>query len=203
MILTIEPDIEVPAIDSRGEPMGAGRSPGIHVSQAIKRLRKAWGMKVDGIEGEQPFLRMFFGFVLEKALEMAFKWFYQTVRPVMSGVEYSMDGVFLTPDGFNTDEQVVEEYKLTWTSMAQFEADPQNPNKSHPDWLVQIMSYCRVFGVTKARLVVAWLNGDYSWKVGRGAQVKAYVLTFTDEEIENAWKLVLKEVEDMKREGVA
>ncbi len=219
-------------VDGEGREMGEGRSPGLHWSTVVNRLIEIEkGKPQTGIPGEQEFVRMALGFVLEGFIEDSFKrWMAASAgneRQVVTQTELGMDGVLMTLDGidYSSDPPVVEEYKATWKSMNKLGSrgwSPEAWNQLHPTfndndlmliadglyaefwgWLVRIMGYCRAVGTTQARLIVLFVNGDYSYKPGHGPQMRRFDLTFTPEEIEDNWVMGRRMAAILEKEGVS
>ncbi len=102
--------------------------------------------------------------------------------------EVELDGIVMSPDGVDWANGRLEEYKCTWKSV-----------KTSPDgvwkWMVQTKGYCKVLGFTEVLFRVLYLMGDYK---GSGPQYKEFLITFTPEEINTNWEMV---VGHAKRKG--
>ena len=182
-------------LDGALEQMDAkGRRPsGLHVSGMVKSAFKAlFAQESKPIEGEQPFVRALAGFLWERALEHAFTEYMQVDRGIVNKQDFVQltlpDGRIVTgtPDGLKDD--VVEEYKATWRSMRKWS---EHPEEEFWMWVAQVKAYCHMTARTKARFFVFWVNGDYSYKSGRGPQVTTCEMEFTPEEIEDNWRILL------------
>ena len=92
-----------------------------------------------------------------------------------------LDGIYGTPDGFDTVDCCVEEFKATWRSSNR----PLDPDFWH--WLVQIKAYCKMLTVTWAKLRVFYVNGNYRES---GPQVKQFRLEWTQLEIDDNWRML-------------
>ena len=96
--------------------------------------------------------------------------------------EVELDGVIGSPDGFDPDTQVLDEYKCTWRSIKN--AKPENVWK----WMVQVKGYCKMLGVATVRFHILYLMGDYK---GSGPLYRSYLFSFTQREIDENWTMLL------------
>lgn len=180
-----------------------GRRPsGLHVSGLVRAAYKNLkGTEPKAIEGEQPWVRALAGFLWERALEYAFTEYMQKERGTadkQTSCQYMLgDGraVTGTPDGINGE--YIEEYKATWRSMRKWSEDPE---AEFWMWLAQVKAYCFMTGRTKARFFIFWVNGDYSYKTGRGPQVTTCEMEFTEEELLDNWRMLLAHANVAKEE---
>lgn len=181
------------------QPKGKGRSSGMHVSGLVKAAYIEQFKKTPGpIEGEQPFVRSTMGFIWERALEFAFKEYMQAERKfVIKGRTVELDGVIGSLDGINVKDGCVEEYKCTWRSMRKWSDDPE---AEFWMWLAQVKAYCHMTNHTRVRFFIFWVNGDYSYKTGRGPQVTTCEMEFTKEELEDNWRMLLAHMNIAKEE---
>lgn len=181
-----------------------GRRPsGLHVSGLVRAAYKNLkGTESKAIEGEQPFVRAAAGFMWERALEYAFTEYMQKDRRIevdkQGGVSKEIpDGRMVTgtPDGVNGE--YIEEYKCTWRSMRKWSEDPE---AEFWMWLAQVKAYCFMTGRCKARFFIFWVNGDYSYKTGRGPQVTTCEMEFTEDELVDNWQILLAHADQAKEE---
>src|SRR3989304_8061130 len=92
-----------------GEPWKGGW---LHAGTIIRAMKQAAGEKIDGIEGEQDGYRAQMGFLFERALEIAWKEFWGVERSwVKNQLKLKMDGILMTPDGFDEENTRLESYK--------------------------------------------------------------------------------------------
>jgi len=123
------------------------------------------------------------GFLFEEALSRAFR---ERLGKRIGEVE--LDGIVCSPDGFDFENWILEEYKCTWRS-----------SKMLPDqmwrWMVQIKGYCKVTETTRVLMRVLYLNGNYR---GSGPEYKHFNLDFTQDEIDVNWSML---VSHAKRKG--
>ena len=96
-------------------------------------------------------------------------------------VSVECDGIVGSIDEL-IDDAVVE-YKTTNISVG------KSAYELPDEWWRQIMAYCHMAGVTKARLVVLHLQGD--WKKNRLPQIKAYDIEFTEAELKDNWQTMV------------
>jgi hypothetical protein len=113
--------------------------------------------------------------------------------------EIERDGIIGSPDAFallpTADAPVIEEYKATWKSMTPFltpDADDAKKlsaleDKRYLGYLLQIKSYCAMVHADRARLVIFFINGDYT----KMAPVpRAFELQFGLVELEEHWMMI-------------
>jgi hypothetical protein len=152
-----------------------GRSPGIHVSDVIARLK--------GYDNDDPTNAQLGRMQLGQALEWAIVERYIIDQVEISDItEIETDGIYGSPDGViyadddhNTFSPLslnrITEIKLTWMRV------PPIPADSSPDssilfdekffaWRTQLMSSCHMYGTTLGRLIAAFVraNGECDWR---------------------------------------
>lgn len=195
-------------------PMGEGRTPGLHLSSIIHRMKVAVGENVGDIKGDQPLVRMQEGFLwesaleyvaaglpMDQALEVAFKRYSVELRKgVCQQVKLEKDGVHMTPDAFNATTGEIESYKCTRRSLAKAKTQSEFEENFWP-WLVQEKSYAYALGVDTVRWIVLWAAGDYSKGHGSGPRMLQSVGVFTMEELVSNWKTVLMHAEALREGG--
>lgn len=215
--LPVFDDLMSTMVDSDCNPMGYGREKGLHLSDITKWLRIRRGKTVGGIPGEQDGLRMYSGFMWERALELGFKALQICRLGVARQLKVALDGIHCSPDGLDTSVTpfVLEEYKLTWRSIGQVNklvaaGVPLGEALSEHYWEwveVQIPAYlCALrantgMELTEARLYVFFVNGDYSHKPGRGPQIVVVSLRYTPEELASTWEMILSAKRGMELEA--
>jgi hypothetical protein len=96
--------------------------------------------------------------------------------------EVELDGVVGSPDGYDPETGMLDEYKCTWKSIKN--AHPENVWK----WQVQVKGYCKMLGVTTVRFHILYLMGDYR---GSGPLYRSYVFSYTQQEIDENWQMVV------------
>jgi hypothetical protein len=208
-------ELDLDQVDSSGNLMGVGRSPGVHLGQVIK-FAKAKAQGPENETGNQLFMSI--GFLLEVMIEQAWKtlgaWMRIDRTQISRPREQLLDGIYMSPDGIDV-HNTLEEYKATYTSMGRLIGT--NPKKDdcagdvtlwlrrfHWWWLVQIMGYAKALGTLRARLIVLMVNGDYTFKQPFGGpQILAIDLEFTQEDLDANWENVLRWRDEMLAEEVA
>ena len=176
--------------DASFEKMGTGRKSGLHLSSLVKAAVQAvTGKELKSIEGEQEGVRAMMGFLWERALEYAFTEYMQAERKsVKKQVKVELDSVLGSPDGVHTKDGVLEEYKCTWRSLRRWNEDPE---ENFLYWFMQVKGYLYMLGLKRVRFFIFWVNGDYTYKPGRGPQVTTQEFEFTEEELQDNWDLLM------------
>ena len=184
-VLEITQDIELgfDLFPRRPEGEDPVRSTGLHLTDIISDIMTASGMQktASGANWAPDQLNM--------AAEVGFMWeevFSQALKdrlPCRIG-EVVCDGVAMSPDGMEMEmesgEVVLAEYKVKWASSKR---DPTENFK----WMAQVKGYCKGLGLTKVRMYVLYVNGDYR---GSGPQFKTYAIEFTELEIAENWEMI-------------
>ena len=214
--------IDVAGLDAALQPMGTGRGAELHLGSIIKAMKVAAGEKVGGIPGEQPWLRAQCGFLWEQAveytlagmgfedaMELAFKRMMRALRTdIARQVKLVRDGIHMTPDGH--DARLLYSWKLTWkgAGKAGFGLDPDEGLAAFEDnfwtWHVAEMAYAaaaQVAGLLPAgeatcRFEVLWVRGDY--KGAGGPKALATEVTWSSEELDSNWQVVVKNAEQLR-----
>lgn len=169
------------------------RSSGVHLSGVIRHCLTSMGkLTVDEIRNEEMPLRM--------AVGMAWEDWSVGLWPDMiwQPGEKELDGVFGSPDGLSymgVEQPTVEEYKATWKSRRTY----GNVVESSL-WMWQLAGYCKMLKVTRARMHILWVCGDYKLGPPSPAYV-TYLIDFTQSELDQFWKnIVLKNKDSASRE---
>lgn len=173
-----------------------GRSSGVHLSDIIRALMqrlekdrtvKKYGPSFDIAEGVPA--RVEAGILWEPILEESLRRKYATIRPAEI---VSPEGIAMSPDGLNPVLMAGEEYKLTWKSCRGGLVDEYGmPREKFLPWFVQMKGYAKWLEVDRFILRVFFVNGDYSRGPDGGPQLKSYDLRFTEDEIDENWRLIL------------
>ena len=160
---------------------GLPRSPGLHLSTVIRVMEQA-------LHGP----RKPSGWMMDETREVGFIWedllslvlAQRQVPEPLRPEEIVVDGIAMSPDGIGLWEGhvVLEEYKCTWASI-----NNRSPD-THWPWLVQSKSDCRAIHVNQVIFRILDLMGDYK---GSGPLYRAYLLTYTDRDLEENWQMVL------------
>lgn len=95
-------------------------------------------------------------------------------------------GIYFSPDYlFDIDGKLVlGEFKLTWMSTKGAIRD-----RKFDKYLAQIKLYCYWMGITKARLYIFFVNGD--WKTF-SPELRAWEITFTQKELEMNYQAMIR-----------
>lgn len=137
--------IDVAGLDASLNPMGHGRGAELHLGSIIREMKRAAGDNVEGIPGEQEWLRAQCGFLweaaveyvlggldIDSAMELAFKRHMRALRTMSRQVKLERDGVHMTPDAIGgvllgiPPRGKLYSWKLTWRGAAKagFGLDP-------------------------------------------------------------------------------
>lgn len=176
-----------------GESTGPRTRDKVHLSDIYKILMRRLQPK-RFTNGPMDMKRIEIGLLFENMLERALAEKFGTVRP---GEVVSDEGVYMSPDGVNPIEGALEEYKSTYMSCRggiteDVEVDGvtyQVCRDKFIHWVFQIMGYLKWLGVNVCILRVLFICGDYSKPIT--PQFISYRLTFTDEEIETNWSMLM------------
>lgn len=159
-----------------------------HVTDIIDRIITDLGMSEKRAGGfdDMP-LTAEMGFVWEDALQLAYgKRFTEIERPP----EVTRDGIVGSPDGLSRKVKVVQEYKLKWVSVKNFDYAKQMK------WQMQAKSYCCLMGQgwRKVRYWVCFVMGDWGYGQDRkvGPEMRVFDVTFMDEELRVHWDMMRK-----------
>lgn len=193
-VLIQESEIRIEWTDIDGrvakkKPKGSSvRSSGVHLSGVIRSCLMATGDLAEAeIRTEEMPLRM--------AIGMAWEDWAVGLWPKLQWQpgECCMDGVFGSPDGITWP--VLEEFKATWKSRRTY-----GNVVDQKLWMWQLAGYCKMLGVTKARMHILWVCGDY--KQGPPTPVYVtYTIQFTQQEIDQFWtNVVLKNKDSAPKE---
>lgn len=196
-IVELQPEID-PGQIAR-EQSGLVRSPGIHVSDVIRHIENTVtkkGKRPPTSELSRDEIRRMgnytsVGWAWEAVLRTSLTkvWYEDYIVPVG---EIECDGLTGTPDGLNTEEVCVEEFKATWRSSRR----SRDLEGEFWSWMVQIKAYCHMLALLEARLRVFFVNGNYR---SSGPEIKVWALSFTREELKQNWKMLLVGAESLRK----
>ena len=201
MILSHEPYVLPAMLDGSLNPMGQGRlgmgPRDVHLSQIVHRMMVEAGSNVGTPEGEQDGLRAQIGFLWERAIEYAWREYQQMTRPVEHGVQLMLDGLWMSPDGVNRADDMIEEYKFTWKSRRKWD---EAAEVEFWHWMVQVKGYAHALGFRRARFLVFWAGGSYF--KGNLPQIGPWqtVMEWTQAELDDNWQTVLRYKDVILRE---
>ena len=184
----------------------SSRSSGQHVSSIIRDLAIRSGhFKPDSNDVSDNHLTTSVRIQLGNALEYAIASMLARNYPdryVQIG-ELEIDGIIGTPDLYDTQDNAIEEIKLTWMSSRH---DAASSRLKH--YWQQLRAYCHMFGTNLGRLHIVHVNGAYAW-LSRGStnpskstnddpQYRCWQQTFTDTDLIRNWSILLKHGERMR-----
>lgn len=177
-------DLGFDMFPKRPEGMDPVRSEGVHLTDIIKdimiesHIQKTMSGSV--WKEDQLHLAGEVGFMWEEILSSALK----NRLPCRIG-ELELDGILLSPDGIEVDEvdgePILSEYKSVWSSSKREPIDNWK-------WMAQTKGYCKALGLTKVRMYILYLMGDYK---GGGPQYRKCTIEFTELEIEENWEMLV------------
>lgn len=192
--------MKVREIDSRVTDVLQGafghdeRSTGLHASQIWEDLDRQLNTK-NRTPLELAKLEEYgtIGFMWERVLENVLAQLTVDKNPgrYLRPGEQFCDGIYLTPDYFDTDFagdgsalMGVEEWKVRWCSVNKGDDLEKNFWKI----LVQIKAYCKVLVVTRARLRILFIVGN--WRDDITPKLRTWELEFTQREIDDCWSIL-------------
>jgi hypothetical protein len=176
----------------RAEGVDPVRTEGVHLTDVIRSIMEESGMQktVSGSFWRPDQLNMAgeVGFMWEDVLSTALK----DRLPCRMG-EVELDGITCSPDGLEIDpdvqdDPILSEYKVVWASSKRSPADNWK-------WMAQVKGYCKVLELTKVKMYILYLNGD--WK-GTGPQYKGFLIEFTQLEIDENWSMITNHARSKK-----
>ena len=166
------------------------RSEGKHVSHAIRKLCIQLG-HFDDLPLPEDRSLLEIGSAFEDLLASSLAARVMTHEPdryIRPG-EQEHEGIFGTPDMIDLTDMAVIEVKFTKLSTKH---DPESP-KFWKYWR-QIQAYCYMMGLTRGRLHIMHINGDY--KFGTPGSMPTYRVwepdggEFTQSELESNWAMI-------------
>ena len=166
----------------RPEGQDPVRTKGVHLTDVIRDLMETAQMMktASGSTWVQSDLELAgeIGFMWEEVLSEALK----ERLPCRIG-EMGLDGITMSPDGveMEEDEPILSEYKVVWASSRRSPVD-------NFKWMCQVKGYCKALGMTKVRMYILYINGD--WKPPK-PQYKRFLVTFTQLELDETWEMLL------------
>jgi hypothetical protein len=168
------------------------RSPGRHLSEVMRYIMTKLKPERFGGDGEIKPAMAQGGFIWEDTLSWVFG------RQLgMRQIEVEQDGIFLTLDGFDTEQWRTREAKSTKISAANGIS-----SERFWHWHVQIMAGCRAMDTTECELIVLHANGSYEMAGGRFGEPVAnpWLVGYTPREIEENWRMILRARDRMENE---
>lgn len=187
------------------ERFGPERSKGLHLSGIINDL---WYVRIQNRDFKQDFsvtaAIIAAGFAWEELLEKAWAAYYENKVKLLHGIErpgeLQYDGVWMTPDGYDKENKVLHEFKLTTKSAKKI----LTFEESFRNWVWQTAGYCLALSCTK---VVFWtlfightqLTIDMPWKPARVFKIE---FEFTQEQLDGYWKVLSNHKNWMIENGI-
>lgn len=187
MVISPSPTKALETIDRIRHQMEGVREEGVHISDLVYCLRKAYARSQGMVSTElDPSTVLLFA--TGRAIQD-----YITGKPAEESERHLLvDGVYGTAD-YVDEEGVPWEIKATYASAARDILDS-------PHYIDQLVAYCHMLGVTEGCLAVFYINGYYDFMRkkpregavdGERSVLKVYHLTFTPEEVEEHWQRLM------------
>lgn len=167
-------------LDSKSyAPDKAERTDGLHLSDILDNVEKA--LEPNKYK-DHPFdleTCAALGFINERVIEREIVAARVEAGLLFRPGEIEKDGILMTPDGYDVNG-VLNEWKATWRSM-------NREIESFARYWWQIKAYCYGLGVQKARLIVAFMAGN--WRES-GPRWKGWDAEFTKRELQENWQFI-------------
>jgi hypothetical protein len=163
------------------------RSKGVHLSGVIKVISQKRGLLKEEDQTDDMPTVVLLGICFEDGAVQLYE------DLIWQPGEVKKDGIIGSPDGKSPilgylDTELgwmVEEFKLTYKSNRY-----RQDIRAEQMWMMQIMGYLKMMGLTVARLHVLWACDNYVMPF-RPKYIR-YLIRFTQEELDQNWKLMLK-----------
>jgi hypothetical protein len=176
-------------IISEEQQAGIPRSVGIHVSDIVRVLSKAYADDEIASLQRPPRKNSFTEADLNRFAQVGRIWervLAETVftRPRYERIgEIEKDGIIGSPDAIDTVDYALAEYKVTYRSAKRpIETDFR-------EWWWQQKSYCHMLGMVRTHLYVFYVCGNYSPPV---PCAKEFMALFTPAELKENWAMMLR-----------
>lgn len=179
-------------------PDNRERSPGLHVSAIIRDILnksiKKGERRTDEEMSPNELKRMgtyrSLGFAWERVLQRSLVEEFASGACVRPG-EFTLDGIYLSPDLINIETGHLEEWKCTWRSSRRAE----NLDAEFIEWMWQIKAYLKAVGYLICILRVFFVNGDYR---DSGPKIMCWRLEFSQIELDENWMMITKHADRMR-----
>lgn len=186
----------VALVNSTAPPLvmssGVPRSPGLHLSQILGGLYEYINKRPQDDDVFRGSVYMATGFAWEQILGWAIERVFPSDRILNHLGEVEKDGILMSPDGFDTVDCCLEEWKCTWKSAL------KRPPDDFPSWMWQMKAYCHALEVNKARLRILHISGSYykpavafCGRCATGPCIHTWELEFTQQELVANWAMVV------------
>jgi hypothetical protein len=129
-------------------------------------------------------------YYLERALADYYLDHYNEDEMIIRPDQICVDGIWGSPDGYNISEQSIYEYKFTWKSGPNDEKGTSIEDEKFTYYMIQMKSYCHMWGTNKSTLWPLFCNGSYNQ--GYQPALRAWDFTWTAAELKRNWKMILK-----------
>jgi hypothetical protein len=200
-----------PGVDLAKPAVGYVRTPGRHISDLYGEMYRQMDpdrfdkRQVDGTP--QPFnlVKLELGLTFEEMLEHALGESILGGRPGEFVTQHEADceqvgveiipgvtcpcgaGVIYSPDWIFFDDDMLGEFKLTFYSSKGALDDPK-----FDKYKTQIMSYLYHLRMTRARLYIMFIRGDYKGANKGDPELRCWQLEFTPAELRRNWLALVK-----------
>lgn len=160
----------------------------IHVTDILNYIEEMTGEGYKGDGFTDLSLAGELGFCWEDALEKAFAGrFKNASRPE----EMVVDGIAMSPDGWDAKSRTLYEYKLTWKSKFNLQMETKTR------WQRQSMAYCYGLGVTKVQFWICHVMAGWGKDGGNiGPELRVFDIRYLRREVKNNWKMLVNNKED-------
>lgn len=155
------------------------RTTGLHLSQILDDIEKTLGQDYRDHPWDMDPCRAL-GFLMERVIQSHLIGSLVEAGALIRPGEICRDGIYMTPDGWNVKEEILEEWKVTWKSA-------RRPIESFDRYWWQIKAYCYGLATSRARLRVFFTNGDYR---GSGPRLQSWEAEFTERELGDNWTMI-------------
>lgn len=181
----VELPVSIADLSHISEEQSAVRSTGLHVSQIINHIAVSSGLqKANDFDDEDLGMFASIGRLWERTLAEIM---FPPPRYQRPG-ELEFDGVFGSPDAVDSDDCCLMEFKCTWRSSSR-------PIETFYKYKWQVAAYCHMLGITKCRLYVLFICGNWKPPV---PQYKAWEITFTERELRENWDMLKRNTEGIE-----
>ena len=175
--------IELPRLGTGAVP----RSEGLHLSAIIRDLMVKSGLKTPKSSWNMPVTQSV-GFIWEETLFLSWEERLSHAFASLLGKsmgwystgELFLEGITMTPDGYDPDNGVLQEAKCTWKKVT-------NQPIDNFSWMTQTKAYCKALRIDRVMFHVLYLNGDYKQS---GPIYHPWLITFKPHEIEENWNML-------------
>lgn len=172
-------------LDINSGPSSKPRSSGVHLSGIIEHIAVLTGRLTKDEREEE------FGFSLESRLMMALglaweDWLAHHLPHVDYHFgEFVQDGIIMSPDGLDIDNDTLYEFKTTRKSSDKV----LNAYDRQWMWIAQNEGYLKPLGWRKVQQMIYFVNGNYRPML---PEFITLGIEYTKAEVDDNWKLMLR-----------